>query len=85
MSGAFTVATPTLNFTPSTGTVNFTAAGTQTIPGSTLLSTGYNNLTLSGTSAKTTTNVVVNGILSMEGTATASVRPTYGGFSYFAI
>ncbi|MEI6750295.1 MAG: hypothetical protein WCM93_14155, partial [Bacteroidota bacterium] len=60
-------------FTPNTGTVNYTRAGTQTVGALT-----YNNLTLSGSSAKTTTSVTVNGILSMEGTATASVVPTYG-------
>ncbi|MBK7710038.1 MAG: putative Ig domain-containing protein [Bacteroidales bacterium] len=34
---------------------------------------------MSGSGLKTTTNATVNGILSMEGTATASVAPTYGG------
>lgn len=38
----------------------------------------YNNLTLSGSGAKTTTGITVNGILSMEGTATISAAPTYG-------
>lgn len=33
----------------------------------------YNNLTLSGSGSKTTTGVTVNGILSIEGTATVSV------------
>jgi subtilisin family serine protease len=60
-------------FTASTGTVNYNAAGAQTVGGYT-----YNNLTLSGSGAKTTTGVTVNGILSMEGTATASAAPTYG-------
>ena len=61
-------------FTPSTGTVNYTAAA-QTV--GTYI---YNNLTLSGSGIKTitTASVTVNGILSMEGTATASARPTYG-------
>lgn len=60
-------------FTASTGTVEYFAAATQTVAPLT-----YNNLTLSGTSLKTTTSVTVNGILSMEGTATASTLPTYG-------
>lgn len=60
-------------FTPNAGTVNYNAAGAQTVAGVT-----YNNLTLSGSGVKTTTGVTVNGILSMEGTATASTAPTYG-------
>ena len=60
-------------FTAGTSTVNYTASTTQTIANVT-----YNNLTLSGTSAKTTTGATVNGILSMEGTATASAAITYG-------
>ena len=61
-------------FTAGTGTVEYYAAATQTVAPLT-----YNNLTLSGTSTKTTTGITVNGILSMEGTATASAVPTYGG------
>jgi len=38
----------------------------------------YNKLTLASGGTKTTTGVTVNGILSMEGTATASAAPTYG-------
>jgi hypothetical protein len=62
-------------FTRGTGTVNFNRSGTQTVAGYT-----YNNLTLSGTSSKTTTGITVNGILSMEGDATVSLSatPTYG-------
>ena len=60
-------------FTPSTGTVNFNGAGVQNASGYT-----YNNLTLSGSGAKTTTGITVNGTLSMEGTATASAAPAYG-------
>jgi len=60
-------------FTAATGTVEYYALGTQTVAPLT-----YNNLTLSGTSAKTTTGITVNGILSMEGTATANALPTYG-------
>ncbi len=60
-------------FTANSSTVNYNAAGAQTIADVT-----YNNLTLSGSGAKTTTGATVNGILSMEGTATASAAPTYG-------
>ncbi|MDD3234749.1 MAG: DUF2341 domain-containing protein, partial [Candidatus Cloacimonetes bacterium] len=63
--GTFT-RTPTLTTTTGS-TVNYFRAGTQTIVGVT-----YSNLTLSGTSAKTTTGATVNGILSMEGTATTT-------------
>jgi len=63
-------------FTASAGTVEYYAAGIQTV--APLI---YNNLTLSGTSSKTTTGVTVTGILSMEGTATASAVPTYGGLA----
>jgi hypothetical protein len=60
-------------FTPGNSTVNYYASAPQTIASLT-----YNNLTLSGSSAKTTTSITVNGLLSMEGTATASAVPTYG-------
>ncbi len=59
-------------FTAGTSTVKYNGAA-QTIANVT-----YNNLTLSGSGAKTTTGATVNGILSMEGTATASAAPTYG-------
>ena len=61
-------------FTPSTGTVEWNATGVQTLAGVT-----YNNLTLSSSGIKTTTGVIVNGILSMEGTATASAAIVFGG------
>ncbi|MGD0340028.1 MAG: hypothetical protein ABSB78_14705 [Bacteroidota bacterium] len=70
--GFLTTGTVGGSLTPSTGTVEYNAAGAQTVHGFT-----YNNLTLSGSGAKTTTGVTVNGILSMEGTATASAAPTY--------
>lgn len=38
----------------------------------------YDRLTLSGSGVKTTSNVTVNAIFSIEGTATVSVAPTYG-------
>lgn len=42
--------------------------------------TTYSNLTLSGSGVKTFASApAVNGVLSMEGTATISVAPTYGG------
>jgi Secretion system C-terminal sorting domain len=63
----------TSSFTEGTGTVEYNGAGAQTVGDLT-----YNNLTLSNAGAKTTTGVTVNGRLSMEGTATASVAPTYG-------
>jgi len=60
-------------YSSTTGTVEYFAAGNQTCAGYT-----YNNLTLSVSGTKTTTGATVNGILSMEGTATASAAPTYG-------
>lgn len=60
-------------FTAGTGTVKFNAAGAQTVGAYT-----FNNLTLSGSGAKTTTGVTVNGILLIEGTATLSAIVTYG-------
>ena len=55
-------------------TVNYDNSGAQTISNQT-----YSNLTLSGNGAKTTTGTTVNGILSMEGTATTTgTAPTYG-------
>jgi hypothetical protein len=82
-NGIVTMGTGTLNiggsntigtFNCGTGTVNYNALGIQTVGAYT-----FNNLTLSGSGAKTTTGVTVNGVLSMEGTATASVAPAYGG------
>ncbi|MBS7233200.1 cadherin-like beta sandwich domain-containing protein [Flavobacterium psychroterrae] len=57
------------------GTVNYSAAGSRTIG-----TYVYNNLILSGSGVKTvaTSGVVVNGTLTMSGTATASSAPTYG-------
>jgi hypothetical protein len=45
----------------------------------TVKATTYNHLTLSGSGIKTTTGVTINGVLSMEGIATASAAPTYVG------
>ena len=61
-------------FTAGSGTVEWYAGGAQTCAGVT-----YNNLTLSGSGAKTVTGATINGILSLEGTATAAgTTPTYG-------
>ena len=38
----------------------------------------YQNLTFAGSGVKTNTGVTVNGVLSMQGTATASAAPVYG-------
>lgn len=64
----------TLTATVAGNTVNYTGAA------QTVKRTTYNNLTLSGSLAKTitTASTIVNGVLSMEGTATASTVPTYG-------
>ena len=69
-----TSAITTLTATAVGNTVNYTGAA------QTVKATTYSNLTLSGTLAKTitTATTIVNGILSMEGTATASAAPTYG-------
>ena len=64
--------TITLNGT--SALVNYNSAGNQPV-----YATTYINLTLSGSGAKTTTGATVNGILSMEGTATAAVStPAFG-------
>lgn len=64
-------------FVAGTGTVDFGAAGNQTLSAS---ATTFNNLTFSNSGVKTltTANCTVAGILSMEGTATVSATPTYG-------
>ena len=72
-AGNAVLTTGTLTASAIPNTVNYYRANTQTVKPAT-----YYNLTLSGTSAKTMTGVTVNGVLSMEGTAIASVAPTYG-------
>ncbi len=72
--GAITSAAGGGSAAPVSGTVNYFAGASQTVGTYT-----YNNLTLSGSGIKTITGVTVNGILSMEGTATASGTPAYGG------
>jgi hypothetical protein len=71
-SGA--VGITTLNASTSGNKVIYSYAGVQTV-----FPTTYSNLTLSGSGAKTTSTVTVNGILSMEETATASAAITFGG------
>ncbi len=71
--GGITSATNGGSTAPIYGTVNYNNTGKQTVGNYT-----YNNLILSGSSVKTITGVTVNGILSMEGTATASAAPAYG-------
>ena len=73
MAGTGTAFSSSLAFTASTSTVNYTGAGAQTMGAFT-----YNNLTLGGSGAKTfpSGTTTVNGILSMEGTATATVTGT---------
>lgn len=64
-------------WTSGAGTVNYSGTTNQALP-STWMTT-YNNLTLSGSGTKTLpAALTVNGILSMEGTATVSTAPTYG-------
>jgi|GEM_PF-1460677 len=62
----------TFTFNGTGATVDYSGAAQTVLP------LTYTNLTLSGSGVKTTTGVTVNGILSMEGTATASVSVTYG-------
>ncbi len=65
------------SFTARSGTITLNGAGAQAIGGS--AGTTFNNMTLAGSGAKTTTGATVNGILSLEGTATTTgSAPTYG-------
>ena len=65
-------------FTAGTGTVNFNAAGAQSIAP---FAYTFNNVTLSGSGAKTLTNATINGNLTLSGaaTATTSSAMTVGG------
>ncbi|MGA2625117.1 MAG: T9SS type A sorting domain-containing protein [Bacteroidota bacterium] len=62
------------SFNANTSTLHFNAAGPQTTGGYI-----FNNLTLSGSGAKTITGATINGTLSRQGTATVTGTPTYGG------
>jgi hypothetical protein len=64
-------------FTASTSTVSFNGYGNPQLVGSYT----YNNLNLAGGGSKTVSGVTVNGILTMQGTATTSAAPTYGASS----
>jgi len=64
---------PWVTLNAGTGTVNYSLAGNQTVGTKT-----YYNLVLSGSGVKTTATTQVNGTLTMDGTATATVAPTFG-------
>lgn len=69
--------TNTTNLNGAYSLVNYSMTSAQTV-----LGTLYNNLTLSGSGIKTLTGASVNGILSMEGTATSGgTTPSYGTMS----
>ena len=66
--------TNTITLNGTSALVNYNRAGAQTV-----YATTYTNLTLSGSGAKTITGATINGILSMEGTATATgSSPAFG-------
>ncbi len=67
-------------FVPQTSTVNFGAAGAQTISATGTRS--FNNLTYSNSGLKTNTACNVSGTFTLQGTATASAAPTYTGTVY---
>ena len=61
-------------FTYGTGTVNYNSTSAQTV-----LNTTFNNLTISNSGQKTvSTSVIINGILSIEGSKLLTNTPTYG-------
>ncbi len=62
-----------LTATANPNTVNYNRAGVQTVKAST-----YHHLTISGSGVKTIPAVIVNGVFSREGTATASAAPVFG-------
>ena len=81
-SGTFNLGSASTATTwPAFGTRNIaagTTVGYVATPAQTVSSTpAYKNLSLGGAGVKTTTGVSVNNTLSMEGTATVSVAPTY--------
>ena len=74
VAGTFSITTSGVgSYSVSGNTVNMSGA-TQTVPSA----IAYNNLTLSGSGSDVTTSVTVNGVMSMEGTASASAAITYG-------
>lgn len=63
-----------INLNGTASLVNYSKTDVQNV-----LATTYRNITLSGSGAKTITGITVNGLLSMEGTATAAgTAPTFG-------
>ena len=67
----------TINLNGTSTLVNYNRSGAQPV-----YATDYNDLTLSGSGAKTVTGSTIDGILSMEGTATASgSTPAFGAAS----
>lgn len=67
-------------FIPATSTVNFAAAGNQTVTAANLI---FNNLTISGTGLRTfSTTPTVNGKLSLEGITSAPLVVTSGVVTY---
>jgi hypothetical protein len=84
--GSSTIKVNVTSATAWTGTGTLFTAGTSTVNfggvAQTLSATGtktFYNLTLSNSGIKTIASTTVNGVLSMEGAATVSVAPTYGG------
>jgi hypothetical protein len=67
-------------FSPGTGTINFGAAGNQTI--SATGTRNFYNLTFSGSGTKTNATTAVSNVYSLEGTATASAVPSFGTLRY---
>ena len=72
LGGSFYTGTNLGTLTPSTGTVNYNAAGAQTIQNLT-----YNNLTVSNSGVKTLAGTV-GGTLTLAGTTTTAGSITYG-------
>lgn len=67
----------TINFNGTGNTVNYNYAGNVTC-----YPTTYNNLTISGSGEKTTTDIIVNGVFTLKDTAIqAGTIPTYGANS----
>ncbi|MDO8442979.1 MAG: hypothetical protein Q7S81_01850, partial [bacterium] len=73
--------TPTLTFSTQAQLYNGTGVSYNRAGDQLVLPVAYNNLTLAGSGNKTTTGVSLDGIFSMEGTATASAVPTYGSLA----